>query len=90
MSVSRRPFTRPKLIVRGGGGAFPHQNSGFVVATRLYCYHEGAWNYLAIGTEENSEIVRSTYLSPSLKFAYGTFISPIFSLDPFKPPEYHS
>lgn len=57
----------------GGGGPFPHQNPGFSVAPRLYCYHEGARNSLAIGTEENSEIVRSTYLSPSLKFAYVSF-----------------
>jgi hypothetical protein len=31
-------------------------------------------NSLAIGTEENSEIVGSTYLSPNLKFAYGIFL----------------
>ena len=56
-------------VNRGGGGASQHQNQVFSVAARLFCY-QGAWNSLAIGSEENSEIVCSTYLSPSLKFAY--------------------
>jgi hypothetical protein len=68
MSVRGRSFT-------GGGrkGAFTTSESSFSpLSPRLYCYDEGAWNSLAVWTEENFEIVRSTYLSPSLKFASKT------------------
>jgi hypothetical protein len=36
----------------GGGGSSTSESSFFSVAPRLYCYHEGAWNSLAVGTEE--------------------------------------
>jgi hypothetical protein len=62
-----------KVNPGGGGGGFVHiRIQFFSAAPRLYCY-QGACNSLAIGTEENSEIVRSTYLSPSLKRAYVSF-----------------
>jgi hypothetical protein len=55
--------------VGGGGGALPHQNPvfsplppGSIVTTR-------ALGILWLLGQKNSEIVRSTYLSPSLKFA---------------------
>jgi hypothetical protein len=70
MSVRGRSFTGPKLIA--GGGLLHIRIQFFSVAPRLYCY-QGAWDSLAIGTEENYEIVRSTYLSPSLKHAYVSF-----------------
>ena len=79
-STTRRDWSPPPLhistrkVLYGwgeGGGLLPHQNPGFLRRPRLYCY--GAWNFWAIGTKGNSEIVRSTHLSPSLNFAYVSF-----------------
>ena len=64
---------RGRCTTSGGGGAFSTSEPWFSPSARLYCYHEGAWNFLAVRTEENSEIVRSTYLSPSLKLVYVSF-----------------
>jgi hypothetical protein len=69
MSARGRSFTGGG---RKGGGLYHIRIQFSPLPPRLYCSHEGAWNSLAVRIEENYEIVRSTYLSPGLKFASKT------------------
>lgn len=85
MSVCGRSFTGPRSIVGGRVGPFHIRIQVFLRRPPTLLSPRGCLEFFghSVGTEENSEIVRSTYLSPSRSSLTYLSHSIFSSLDPF-------